>query len=151
MPPAPSWVLPSFKYFIENIAYVYPLDKTCRYYNSYRPIPICHIMWSNIYKPIYIYTHIYIYNSQKILSLDHGWIWVNNLSRPFCQVPEWMWTTGTAVPCRPARPMRHVGDGPLKASTTSRRLRRAVGWDIRWDGWNGGGFDAHILVIWLWK
>ena len=26
----------------------------------------------------------------------------------------------------------------------------AVGWDIRWDGWNGG-FDAHILVIWLWK
>ena len=92
-------------------------------------------MWSNIYKPIYIYTYVYIYNTQNILSLDHGWIWVNNLSRPFCQVPEWMWTTGTAVPCRPARPMRHVGDGPLKASTTSRRRGCGLGYPLGWVKW----------------
>ena len=79
--------------------------------------------------------YIYIYNTQNILSLDHGWIWVNNLSRPFCQVPEWMWTTGTAVPCRPARPMRHVGDGPLKASTTSRRRGCGLGYPLGWVKW----------------
>ena len=56
------------------------------------------------------------------------------------QVPAWMWTTGrAAVPCRPARPMRRAGVGPLKASTTSRRRggKRSL--------FFFGGFDAQIV------